>query len=475
MTDTPPADKTEPKRGGWRAGISRLVVVLGLASLFTDISSEMIMPLRLLFLVQVLGTPLALAGLIEGMAEGVTSILKLFTGRLADRPARRAPLVIFGVTLSNLIKPVLALVASWPQALGVILLDRSGKSIRSSPRDAMIADSTDAQHRGKAFGFHRGMDTLGAAIGPLAAVLILTLSPANMRDVFAWTAVPGALAILVVLVFLRLPRSVTDKKPSEQHTSQPQPVPRRLKIAAKGLRPQSPPTRTETPSAPSVEVGASVVTPLAGAGALGARFWLFVVISTVFALGNSSDAFIFLRTEGLEQSLTAVPLLYFAFNLFYALLSAPLGALSDRWGRLPVLLAGYAAFALVYMGWATATQSWQAWWLFPFYAIYYAATEGVARAFVGDLVPRARRGTALGWFNGLTGVSAIPANLLSGWLWVRWGPTAAFGFSAWAALVALGLLIAWWPWLRRAQPLGAAANTRDDRAGALEPSASTGD
>ncbi len=442
MTDTPPADKTAPKRGGWRAGISRLVVVLGLASLFTDISSEMIMPLRLLFLVQVLGT--ALAGLIEGMAEGVTSILKLFTGRLADRPARRAPLVIFGVTLSNLIKPVLALVTSWPQALGVILLDRSGKSIRGSPRDAMIADSTSAQHRGKAFGFHRGMDTLGAAIGPLAAVLILTLSPANMRDVFAWTALPGALAILVVLVFLRAPRKQPRKAEPE--------APATLPAAAQ--------------PAPSL---------LAGAGALGARFWLFVVISTVFALGNSSDAFIFLRTEGLEQSLTAVPLLYFAFNLFYALLSAPLGALSDRWGRLPVLLAGYAAFALVYMGWATATQSWQAWWLFPFYAIYYAATEGVARAFVGDLVPRARRGTALGWFNGLTGVSAIPANLLSGWLWVRWGPTAAFGFSAWAALVALGLLIAWWPWLRRTQPLTTASNTQDSRAGALEPSASAGD
>lgn len=208
----------------------------------------------------------------------------------------------------------------------------------------------------------------------------------------------------------------------------------------------------------------------AKASELGARFWLFVAISTVFALGNSSDAFIFLRTEGLEESLAAVPLLYFAFNVCYALLATPLGALSDRWGRLPVLLAGYAAFAVVYMGWATATQSWQAWWLFPFYAVYYAATEGVARAFVGDLVPRARRGTALGWFNGLTGVSAIPANLLSGWLWVRWGPTAAFGFSAWAALVALGLLLAWWPWLRRARPLVQQPDRRSETTRAIEPS-----
>ena len=441
MTDRTPADETEPKRGGWRAGISRLVVVLGLASLFTDISSEMIMPLRLLFLVQVLGTPLAVAGLIEGMAEGATSILKLVTGRLADRPARRAPLVIFGVALSNLIKPVLALVMSWPQALGVVLLDRSGKSIRGSPRDAMIADSTDTQHRGKAFGFHRGMDTLGAAIGPLAAVLILSLSPANLRAVFGWTALPGALAILIVLIFLRAPRTQPQKAKVEATATQPEASARPAPVSETGV------------------------------GALGARFWLFAVIATVFALGNSSDAFIFLRTEGLEQSLTAVPLLYFAFNLLYALLATPLGALSDRWGRLPVLLAGYATFAIVYMGWATATQSWQAWWLFPFYAIYYAATEGVARAFVGDLVPRARRGTALGWFNGLTGVSAIPANLLSGWLWVRWGPTAAFGFSAWAALVALGLLLAWWPWLRRAQPLAPKQDRRSDTTRAMEQSA----
>ena len=162
-------EKKQPT--GWRAGITRSVVVLGLASLFTDISSEMIIPLRLLFLVQVLGTPLALAGLVEGLAEGVTSILRLFAGRLADRVGRRVPLVIAGVALSNLVKPLLALVTTWPQALGIVLVDRSGKSIRGSPRDAIIADATTTRHRGKAFGFHRGMDTLGAAIGPLLAIL----------------------------------------------------------------------------------------------------------------------------------------------------------------------------------------------------------------------------------------------------------------------------------------------------------------
>jgi MFS family permease len=328
------------------------------------------------------------------------------------------PLVIAGVAISNLVKPLLAVVTTWPQALGVVLVDRSGKSIRGSPRDAIIADATTTRHRGKAFGLHRGMDTLGAAIGPLLAILILTANPTGIREVFAWTAIPGLLAILVVVLFLRY-RSGAPAAASAQDAPAP----------AQATRP--------------------------AAERLGTRFWLFVGIATVFALGNSSDAFIFLRTEGLEQSLAAVPLLYFAFNLLYAVLATPLGALSDRWGRLPVLLIGYSAFALVYLGWAMASQGWQAWWLFLIYAVYYATTEGVARAFVGDLVPEARRGTALGWFNGLTGVAAVPANVLGGWLWVRWGPVATFGFSAWAALVALGLLIAWWPWLRarRARPL----------------------
>lgn len=394
-----------------RAGITRVIVVLGAASLFTDISSEMIAPLRLLFLVQVLGTPLILAGFIEGLAEGATSFLRLYSGRLADRVSRRVPLVIGGVALSNLVKPLLAVVTAWPQALGIVLLDRTGKAVRGSPRDAMIADEVTKEQRGKAFGFHRGMDTLGAALGPLVAAWLLFLRPNDLRLVFGWTLVPGLLAILVVLL---LPRT-------------------------RCARPKEPPEPAPTPEG----------------GALGTRFWLFLAIATVFALGNSADAFLFLRTEGLEESLTAVPILYFGFNLAYAALATPLGALSDRWGRLPVLAGGYAAFSIVYLGWALATQPWHAWGLFLLYAVYYAATEGVARAFVGDLVPRERRGTALGWLNGLTGAAAIPANLLGGWLWIQWGPIATFGLSAWAGLVALGLLLAWWPWLRRPRPLTA--------------------
>ncbi|HEX8034194.1 MAG TPA: MFS transporter [Ktedonobacterales bacterium] len=401
-----------PRRGwlaGTTAGITRIVIVLGVIALFTDMSSEMIVPLRLLFLVQVLGTPLTLAGLIEGLAEGAASLLKIASGRMADRVSSRRALITSGYAFSNLTKPLLALVTNWPIALGLILLDRSGKAIRSSPRDAMLADSVLPSQRGKAFGFHRSADTLGAAIGPLLALAILAATGGNLRAVFAWTLAPGLVAIVVAAFFLRDPRRGSQ-------------------------------TKTEVSGHGDVSAHSWQ--------RLGAKFWLFTAAAVIFAFGNSSDAFLFLRSEGLEASLIAVPALYFAFNMVYALLATPLGSLSDRFGRLPVLTAGYAAFALVYLGWTQAHAGWQAWALFLVYGVYYAATEGVARAFVADLVPGARRGSALGWFNGLTGIAALPANIAGGWLWSQFGPSATFGLGAWLGVVACGLLIAWWPWLR---------------------------
>jgi MFS family permease len=418
-----------PRR--WLAGITRVVLVLGLVSLLTDVASEMVVPLRLLFLVQVLGTPLIAAGLIEGVAEGATSFLRIASGQLADRMPSRRGLVVWGYGLSNLARPLLALATSWPIALGLVLLDRGGKAVRVSPRDAMLADAAPPEQRGKVFGFHRGADTLGAAIGPLLALAALAASGGRLRAVFAWTLVPGSLAVLVALLFLRDPRGVpqTPLAPPEG----------RDELGARPLVSPLP-----------VGEGSGVRSPYGlGMRSLGMPFWLFTAAATCFALGNSSDAFLFLRAEGLEASLAAVPLLYFVFNLVYALLATPLGALSDRWGRLPLLMAGYGAFTLVYLGWTRARAGWVVWTLFLVYAVYYAATEGVARAFVADLVPRERRGTALGWFNGLTGVAALPANLLGAWLWSQWGPGATFALGAWLGAVALGLLIAWRPWLRQ--------------------------
>jgi len=390
------------------------------------------------------------AALIEGVAEGGTSLLKIVSGRLADRVASRRALVVAGYSLSNLARPLLALVANWPLALGLVLLDRTGKATRSSPRDAMLADAVAPAQRGKAFGFHRSADTLGAAVGPLLALLILSVTGGNMRAVFGWTLLPGLLAVAVALLFLQSRRAA----PAPGGVPGPLNVRRDPASTRRDRRAGAQTTLSHSPRA-------------AGRAErlwdrLGARFWLFTAVAVCFALGNSSDAFLFLRTEGLEASLVAVPLIYFVFNLVYALLATPLGALSDRWGRLPVLAGGYAAFTLVYLGWARATVGWQAWVLFVVYGVYYAATEGVARAFVSDLVPTARRGAALGWFNGLTGVVAIPANLLGAWLWSAWGPQATFGLGAWLGAVALGLLVAWWPWLRR-QPLAWSANSTSPR------------
>jgi MFS family permease len=433
------------RHGSWLAGVPQVVVVLGAIALFTDMSSEMIFPLRLIFFVQVLGTPLAIAGLIEGIAEGATSILKIIAGRWADRDYSRRGLIIAGYSVSNLAKPLLALVTRWPMALGLFLVDRSGKAVRGSPRDAMIAEAVPFERRGQAFGFHRGADTVGAALGPLLALAVLALAHNNVRAVFAWTLVPGLLAIGVAVHFLRDPG---------RHPATP---PRPRAMAGRALvirayvrqwsatlcRNRRRPRRSSSP--PQGERARDGSQSRQG---LGVRFWLFAAIATCFALGNSSDAFLFLRTEGLESSLLLVPVAYFGFNMLYALLATPFGSLSDRYGRLPMLAGGYATFAVVYFGWAQAHAAWNVWALFALYSVYYAATEGVGKALVADLVPSERKGTALGWFNGLTGLAALPANAAAAWLWTRFGASSTFALGACLGAASLCLLIAWWPWLR---------------------------
>ena len=267
MDSTP---ETVSRARRYLAGLTRNVFVLGLVSFFTDISSEMIVPVRILFLVGVLGTPLPVAGLIEGLAESASSLLKIASGQWSDRVTSRKPMIFAGYTISNLAKPVLAIVATWQQALGLILLERVGKGTRTSPRDALMADSTPAAYRGKAFGFHRSMDTLGAAVGPLLTTAILLATSNNLRAVFAWTIVPGVISVVLILLFLR-------EVPRVQAA-------RRAQAAA-------------VPKESRRERMARLGTP----------FWLFTAVATVFALGNSSDAFIFLRSEGLEHSLAVVP------------------------------------------------------------------------------------------------------------------------------------------------------------------------
>ncbi|HEY6000904.1 MAG TPA: MFS transporter [bacterium] len=387
------------------AGVPRNVKALGAVSLLTDASSEMVYPVLPLFLANVLGAPVTAIGVIESVAEGTASFLKVFSGWLSDRVGRRRPLIALGYSISNVVKPLLALTASWPSVLALRFADRFGKGVRTAPRDALIADSGDAARRGRDFGFHRALDTVGAAIGPLAAWAILTLAPGGYRTIFWMSAVPGTLAIIVVFAAVREVRG---------------------RRAAVG------------------EAGAGQRRPVLRLRHLGRPFVLFTGASAVFALGNSSDALLILRAQDVGAAAALIPLMYFVFNVVGAAAAVPLGALSDRIGRRTMLCGGFAGYALVYAGFALVGEPRVAWLLFALYGIPYAATEGMARAFVCDLVPADVRATAVGGYTFALGLAALPASAVAGLLWDTVGHAAPFAVSA-ALMAAAGVLMLFVP------------------------------
>lgn len=360
--------------------------MMGIVSLLTDASSEMVYPVLPLFLANVLGAPVAAIGVIESLAEATASFMKLGSGWLSDRVGHRKPLVTLGYTLSNIVKPVLALTQSWPAVLVLRIADRLGKGVRTAPRDALIAESCTAEERGRSFGVHRALDTAGAALGPLIAWLVLSLNPgaSGYRAIFAISAIPGALAILVVLLAVR------DTAPAAKTAAI-------ARITLWGLP-----------------------KPLA----------LFTAISFVFALANSSDAMLILRAQDLGAAAATIPLMYVLFNVVGALLAGPLGARSDRIGRRRLLVFGFGGYALVYLGFALVRGAAAPWALFALYGIPYAATEGMARAYVCDLAGPVARGTALGGYTLVLGLAALPSSALAGLLWDTVGHAAPFAVSA---------------------------------------------
>jgi MFS family permease len=369
----------------------------------------MVYPILPLFLVNVLHAPVSAIGLIESLAEATASFVKVASGRLSDRIRRRRPLVALGYTLSNVVKPLLALVPAWPAVLALRVADRFGKGVRTAPRDALIADSGTPERRGRDFGLHRALDTVGAAIGPLTAWAVLTLVPDGYRTIFWLSAIPGSLAVILVLVAVREVR-----RPVAEHVAGPR-------------------------------------TPLLPFRQLGAGFTAFTVISVVFALGNSSDALLILRAQNVGSAAALVPLMYFVFNVVAAALSTPLGRLSDRVGRKRLIVFGFAGYAVVYAGFALASAPVSIWLLFALYGLPYAATEGMTRAFVVDLVPAPLRGTALGAYTFAIGLAALPASLVGGVLWDQVSPAAPFVLSAvLMAGAAVALLVS-----RPARPVGA--------------------
>lgn len=392
-----PEPAGKPDRAG-AGGINRNIVALGFTSLFTDVSTEMLVPILPLFITATLGASATGLGLIEGIAECMASLLRTASGWLSDRIGRRKPFLVFGYGLSGAAKAAIGLATSWPAVLVLRAADRLGKGLRNPPRDALIADSVPPAALGRAFGLHRGMDTLGAAIGPLVSWWLLArwhdLGAEGYRRVFFVSAIPAALSVLVLLVFVRAPRHA--------------PAPRR------SLADQ--------------------------AGALGGAFRRFVLVDAVFQLGNSSNAFVLLRTQGAGWSASQEALIYVAFNVVLAALSWPFGHLSDQIGRRPLLIAGYALYAVTYGLLAVHATRWGVVAAFLMLAVQTALIDGQARALVARLVPRELRATAFGVQATVVGLSLLPASLAAGWLWDHRGPRVALGVDAALALLAAVLL-----------------------------------
>ncbi len=366
---------------------------LGLVSLLADLSSEIAYPLFPIFVTGVLGAPVALLGLIEGIAEATASITKYPFGQAADYTGRRRPFVLVGYSLGALGKLVIALAAGWPLALVGRFTDRLGKGMRTAPRDDLIAANTHPGQQGLAFGLHRSMDTMGAVLGPLVA-LVLVQADVPLRWIFAVAVIPGVLSV-VAIVFL-----------VKEHREAPQRTAFRLSL----------------PASPAFR-------------------WLLAG-SLLFAVGNSSDTFILLKAQDVGMSTSAVILFYVLYNVVYAAGSLPLGGLSDRVGQYPVVIAGYLVFAAVYAGFAAAGSGWTLAALFAAYGLYIAATEGTSKALIGRAIPTGERASALGLYYTATGLATFAASTVGGLLWSAWGAWATFAYGAAAALVAAALMFA---------------------------------
>lgn len=388
------APDSKPLRG--RTWLSRNVIVLGMVSLLTDAASEMVIPLLPIFLTT-MGAGALVLGWIEGLAEATASLLKLLSGRWADRLGRNRPFILAGYSISSVARPLFALATSPWHVLAVRLTDRTGKGLRTSPRDALIAASVRPEEHGAAFGFHRAMDHVGAVIGPLMAFAFLTFWSQDLHTLFWLTAVPGTAAVLVLYFGVR----EVDR--------------------------------------PVVQRTAATTEPKRS----GQQFVAFLVPLGLFTLGNASDVFLLLKANATEAPLQTLPLLWMGLHVVKTIASLLGGHLADRWGRRKTIALGWVVYAAIYAGFAFADSIAQVWGLFVVYGIYHGLTEGPEKALVADLAPDRSHGRAFGWYHFTLGMLTLLASVLFGWLWDAFGSRTAFltsGSLALLGVLALGVL-----------------------------------
>ncbi len=379
----------------WLRRVPRTVIMLGIVSLLTDLSSEMIYPLLPLFLTAVLAAGPEAVGVIEGIAEATAALLKLVSGAWSDRLRRRKPLVVGGYSLASVARPLIGLAGSWPVVLGLRFADRVGKGLRTSPRDALIADATPPDLRGAAYGLHRAMDHAGAVLGPLVAAALLSLGGLEIRHVFLLAAIPGAVVVIVLLA------AVHEKRPVPSPTHQP---PGDVRATARELRP-------------------------------------LLAAVAVFTLGNSTDAFLLLRLADIGIPAAWVAVLWSALHVVKLAVNTLAGRFSDRVGRRPLMLAGWGVYAGVYAAFALARGPAIFIAAFLVYGVYFGLTEPAEKAWIADLVPESSRGAAFGLYHATVGLTALPASLLFGVLWKLLGAPVAFATGAGLAMIAALLLL----------------------------------
>ncbi len=373
-----------------KSQIPKNVIVLGLVSFFNDVASEMVYPIVPIFLTSVLGAPVALVGLIEGIAECTASLLKVFSGWLSDKVQKRKIFAVYGYSLSTISKLIIGVALSWPTVLLGRFIDRFGKGIRTSARDALISESATKGNVGKAFGFHRALDTAGAVFGPLAAILLINhFGSNNLRPIFYIALIPGIIGVILLLIFVK-------EKGAASKNNQ-------LQFNLVNLTP---------------------------------AYKTFLVVSAIFALGNSSDVFLILRAQSLGLSTTFTVLAYVVFNLVYSILSYTAGSLSDKIGPRKLLVSGFFLFAIVYLLFGINKSTTWVWFLFALYGVYMAISEGISKAYIAQIASPEVIATSFGAYQTINGVCTFFSSLIAGLLWSNVSPSAPFIFGASMAVIA---------------------------------------